>query len=73
MFRQLWTANEEQGITSEGGEEAMGSLSIWHCVVAIVMIAKSDHGVKKGAAVHAVVSALVSVYGLVYFFAAAKS
>lgn len=54
----------------------MGSLSIWHWVVVIVVFASPImgivRGVKNGAAVHAVVSAFVPLYGLIYFFAAAR-
>jgi hypothetical protein len=54
----------------------MGSLSIWHWVVVIVAIASPVmgivRGVKNGAAVHAVLSAFVPVYGLIYFFAGAN-
>jgi hypothetical protein len=54
----------------------MGTLSIWHWVVVIVAIASPImgimRGVKNGAAVHAIVSAFVPVYGLIYYFAGAK-
>ncbi len=55
----------------------MESFPIWHWViliVPIVMVASPIlgivRGVKNGAVIHAVVSALVPVYGLIYFFAA---
>ena len=52
----------------------MGSLSIWHWVLVIVIVASQIlgiiRGVKNGAVIHAVVSAFVPVYGLIYFFAA---
>jgi hypothetical protein len=55
----------------------MGSLSIWHWVIAIVVFASPImgivRGVKNGAAVHAIASAFVPMYGLIYFFAAAES
>jgi hypothetical protein len=54
----------------------MGSLSIWHWVVAIVAVASPImgivRGVKNGAAIHAIASAFVPTYGLIYFFAAEK-
>ncbi len=57
----------------------MGSLSIWHWGVAIMTIAAVAspvmgivRGVKNGAAIHAIVSAFVPFYGLIYFFAAPK-
>jgi hypothetical protein len=55
----------------------MGSFSIWHWVILaiLIVIAASPilgimRGVKNGAVGHAVVSAFVPVYGLIYFFAA---
>jgi hypothetical protein len=55
----------------------MGSLSIWHWVILIVVVVIGAspilgiiRGVKNGAVSHAVVSAFVPVYGLIYFFAA---
>jgi hypothetical protein len=54
----------------------MGSISIWHWVVVIVMIASPImgivRGVKNGAVVHSILSFLVPFYGLIYFFAARK-
>jgi hypothetical protein len=55
----------------------MGSLSIWHWVVAILALASPIlgilRGVKNGSAINAVASAFVPIYGLIYFFAAEKS
>jgi hypothetical protein len=55
----------------------MGSFSIWHWVIFATVIAMGAspilgiiRGVRNGAAGHAVVSVLVPVYGLIYFFAA---
>jgi hypothetical protein len=55
----------------------METLSIWHWVIFVIVIAMGAspifgiiRGVKNGAVVHAVVSAFVPVYGLIYFFAA---
>jgi hypothetical protein len=55
----------------------MGSLSIWHWVILVLVIPMGAspilgviRGVKNGAVVHAIVSVLIPVYGLVYFFAA---
>ena len=55
----------------------MGSLSIWHWVILVLAIPMGAspilgviRGVKNGAVVHAVVSVLIPVYGLIYFFAA---
>ena len=54
----------------------MGSLSIWHWVVAILAIASPIvgivRGVKNGSALNAVLSAFIPMYGLIYFFAAQK-
>lgn len=55
----------------------MGSLSIFHWLIFAIVIAMGAspilgivRGVKNGAVVHAVVSSLVPLYGLIYFFAA---
>jgi hypothetical protein len=55
----------------------MESFSIWHWVILVMVIAMFAspifgiiRGVKNGAVIHAVVSVLVPVYGLIYFFAA---
>jgi hypothetical protein len=55
----------------------MGSLSILHWVILIVVFAMAAspilgimRGVQNGAVVHTVVSAFVPVYGLIYFFVA---
>jgi len=56
----------------------MESFSIWHWVILFVMLAGTVaspilgimRGVKNGAVMHAVVSVLVPMYGLIYFFAA---
>ena len=50
------------------------SISIWHWMMLIIIVASPIlgilRGVRNGATVHAVISLLVPVYGLVYFFAA---
>jgi hypothetical protein len=58
----------------------MESFSIWHWVIFVMVIAMGAspilgiiRGVKNGAAIHAVVSFFVPVYGLIYFFAAKQS
>lgn len=55
----------------------MGSLSIWHWIFAIVAFASPVlgvmRGVRNGSAINAVISALVPVYGLIYFFVAKDS
>jgi hypothetical protein len=55
----------------------MESLSILHWLIFLIVIAIGAspifgiiRGVKNGAVVHAVASAFVPVYGLIYFFAA---
>jgi hypothetical protein len=57
----------------------MGSLSIWHWVVVVVGLACPAgvimgivRAVKNGAVVHAIASAFVPIYGLIYFLAADK-
>ena len=57
----------------------MESFSIWHWVILVVVFAMAAspifgviRGVKNGAVIHAVVSVLVPVYGLIYFFAAKR-
>ncbi|WP_338834023.1 hypothetical protein [Bradyrhizobium septentrionale] len=54
----------------------MGSISIWHWVLVIVVFASPVmgilRGVQNGAPLHAVLSAFIPIYGLVYFFAANK-
>lgn len=49
----------------------MGSLSIWHWLIAILAIASPIlgivRGVQRGAPLHAVLSAFIPLYGLVYF------
>ena len=57
----------------------MGSLSIWHWLVTIVMLLSTIgvvmgivRAVKNGAVIHAIASAFVPLYGLIYFFAAAR-
>jgi len=50
----------------------MGSLSIWHWVVVILMFASPImgivRGVKNASVLHAVLSAFIPLYGLIYFF-----
>jgi hypothetical protein len=55
----------------------MGSLSIWHWVIVVMVIPMGAspilgviRGVKNGAVIHAIASVFVPVYGLIYFFAA---
>jgi hypothetical protein len=55
----------------------MASFSIWHWVIFAMVIALGAspilgiiRGVKNGGVIHAVASAFVPVYGLIYFFAA---
>ena len=64
-----------RGTVNLGGD--LGSLSIWHWVVVIVIFASPIlgivRGVKNGAAVHAIAAAFIPIYGLIYFFAARKS
>jgi hypothetical protein len=57
----------------------MESISIWHWLIVIVMLASAIgvilgivRAVKNGAPVHAVASAFVPMYGLIYFLVAAK-
>jgi len=54
----------------------MGSLSIWHWIVVLVItgspILGVVRGIKNGAVVHAVLSVLIPLYGLIYFFAAKR-
>ena len=54
----------------------MGTLSIWHWVVVILAIASPVMGIVRGvqnrAAIQAVISAFVPLYGIIYFFAAKK-
>jgi hypothetical protein len=55
----------------------MGSLSIWHWVIVVMVIPMSAspilgiiRGVKNGAVIHAIASVFIPLYGLIYFFAA---
>ena len=57
----------------------MGSISIWHWLILVVIVAMAAspilgivRGVKNGAVIHAVVSVFVPLYGLIYFFAAGQ-
>lgn len=54
----------------------MGWFSIWHWIVMIIILASPilgiARGVKNGSVLHAIVSAFVPVYGLIYFFAAKR-
>jgi hypothetical protein len=51
----------------------MGSLSIWHWVVVIVMIASPIMGIVRAvgnsSVLHAILSAFIPIYGLIYYFA----
>jgi hypothetical protein len=57
-------------------EQLVGSLSVWHWVVAIIMLASPIlgvvRGVSNGSILHALLSIFIPVYGLIYFFAAKK-
>jgi hypothetical protein len=57
--------------TYGSGVTLMGSLSIWDWITVIVFVASPIlgivRGIKNGAAIHAIVSAFVPVYGLMYF------
>lgn len=50
----------------------MGSVSIVHWVVMIVMMASPIMGIERGvvnrSVLHALLSAFIPVYGLIYFF-----
>jgi hypothetical protein len=55
----------------------MGSLSIWHWVVVVMVIPMAAspilgviRGVKNGTVIHAIASVFIPLYGLIYFFAA---
>lgn len=52
----------------------MGSLSIWHWVVVILMFASPILGIIRGvqnsSALHAILSAFIPLYGIFYFFLA---
>lgn len=54
----------------------MGSFSIWHWVIALLAILSPVlgiiRGVQNGAPLHAILSAFIPIYGLVYFFGAKK-
>ena len=55
----------------------MGSLSIWHWVIVIIVLASLTlgiiRGVKNGSIFNAILSAFLPVYGLIYFFAGKKN
>jgi hypothetical protein len=58
----------------------MEAFSIWHWIIMVMVIAMGAspifgivRGVKNGAVGHAVASALLPVYGLIYFFAAKQA
>ena len=59
---------------SEEGGLRMGSLSIWHWVVAILVIAGPVmgmiRGVANGSVANAILSWLIPLYGIFYFFMA---
>lgn len=54
----------------------MGSLSIWHWLVTILLFASPVmgvvRGVKNSSIEHTLASAFIPIYGLVYFFAGQK-
>lgn len=68
--------NLPERVSELGQHQIMGSVSIWHWGLVIVIFASPDHGncarVQNGAVIHAIASAFVPIYGLVYFFAAEK-
>jgi hypothetical protein len=51
----------------------MGSLSIWHWLIVIVMFASPIMGIVRGvqnsSILNAILSAFIPIYGLIYFFA----
>jgi hypothetical protein len=55
----------------------MGTLSIWHWLIVIVMFASPIMGIVRGVQNSSVLNALLSVfipiYGLIYFFAAKQA
>ena len=58
----------------------MGSLSIWHWVIVVMVIPMAAspilgiiRGVKNGAVIHAIASVFIPLYGLIYFFAAKQA
>lgn len=57
------------------GAASMGSVSIWHWVVVLVFLASPIMGIVRGvrnsSVLHALLSVLIPLYGLIYFFAAA--
>jgi hypothetical protein len=52
----------------------MGSMSIWHWLIVIVMFASPImgfvRGVKNASVLHTFLSIIIPIYGLVYFFVA---
>jgi hypothetical protein len=50
----------------------MGSLSIWHWVVVIIILGSPIMGIKRGvenqSVLNAVLSGMIPIYGIVYFF-----
>lgn len=57
-------------------EVAVGSLSIWHWFVTLVFLASPIMGIVRGvknqSVLHALLSALIPLYGLIYFFVAKR-
>ena len=55
----------------------MGSVSIWHWVVVILATAGTIMGivraVKNGSVLNAILSVVIPIYGLIYFFTAKRS
>ena len=54
----------------------MGSISIWHLIVAIFIagpIMGVIRGVKNASILNAVLSVIIPVFGIVYFFAAKRT
>ena len=60
-----------------GLEEVVGSVSIWHWLVVIVMLASPIlgivRGVGNGSIINSLLSAFIPLYGLIYYFAAKKA
>jgi hypothetical protein len=59
------------------GRSFMGSLSIWHWVTVIVMLGSPVMGIMRGvgnqSVLNAVLSGMIPIYGIVYFFVGRQS
>jgi hypothetical protein len=52
----------------------MGTLSIWHWLIVIVMFASPIiRGVQNSSVLNALLSVFIPIYGLIYFFAAKQA